>query len=332
MREHGPFPRLIVCAIMHFSPNDFVHPDDKAALEQLEAIPGFATAVKAFLGFFDETLTHGINMASKIRLGPKQLPKIHRYLPPICEKLGIEEPEFYLELNPQPNAYTFGDTQASITVTSGLLQSLDRDEFQAVLAHECGHVVCRHVLYHTMARMLMGGASYFGPLAALVSPIRYAMLYWSRRSEFSADRAAAVVLGDSKPVIETMIRLSGGPKTITAGVNIEQYIAQANDFDQLISTSTWDKILQSFAISEQDHPFPAVRAKEIQRWCQTGEFQRLRAAALSDEQMPKASSINPSSGECLQCKGTLVAEWKFCTTCGTQVTDRLTRIHETVVV
>ena len=63
MREHGPFSRLVVCASMHFSPNDFVHPDDKAALEQLEAIPGFATAVKAFLGFFDEKLTHGINSA-----------------------------------------------------------------------------------------------------------------------------------------------------------------------------------------------------------------------------------------------------------------------------
>ena len=58
---------------MVFSPNDFVHPEDKAALEQLEAIPGFSLAVKSFLAFFNEKLVHGMNMASKIRLGPKSM-------------------------------------------------------------------------------------------------------------------------------------------------------------------------------------------------------------------------------------------------------------------
>jgi Zn-dependent protease with chaperone function len=302
---------------MVFSPNDFVHPEDKAALEQLEAIPGFSLAVKSFLAFFNEKLVHGMNMASKIRLGPKQLPKIYRHLPPICDRLGIDEPEFYLELNPSPNAFTTGDTHASITVTSGLLQALDKDEFQAVLAHECGHIVCRHVLYHTMAGLLVQGTSFIGPLAAIAAPIRLGLLYWSRRSEFSADRAAAVVLGDAKPVIETMIRLAGGPKAITGGVDLEQYIAQASDFDELIKSSTWDKMLQSLAVMHEDHPFPSVRAREIRRWSETGEFRRLVESARGSVAAKRLEDGLPQNViRCATCGSAVAGDWRFCVACG----------------
>lgn len=41
-----------------------------------------------------EQLQYGVNMASAIRLSPSQLPKLYNRLPPICKKLGIEQPEF----------------------------------------------------------------------------------------------------------------------------------------------------------------------------------------------------------------------------------------------
>lgn len=156
-----------------FHPNDFSHPEDRSAREQLEGIPGFSSLLKSFLRLYTEQMMHGLNMASKIRLSPKQLPDIYRFLPPICRQLGIDEPEFYLEMDPKPNAYTYGDTRIFITITSGLLQHLEEDEVKAVLAHECGHIVCRHVLYHTMASMLLDNTS--GLLGTLSAPIRYAL-------------------------------------------------------------------------------------------------------------------------------------------------------------
>jgi len=44
-------------------------------------------------------------------------------------------------MNPLPNGYTFSDTRVFVTVTSGLPEYLDEDEVQAVIAHECGHIV-----------------------------------------------------------------------------------------------------------------------------------------------------------------------------------------------
>lgn len=104
---------------------EFIHPEDAAALQQMENIPGFPTLVKKILSLGYEQLQYGVNMASNIRLSETQLPKIYHHLPPICEKLGIEEPEFYLQMNPMPNAYTFGDSKIFITVTSGLVEMME---------------------------------------------------------------------------------------------------------------------------------------------------------------------------------------------------------------
>jgi Zn-dependent protease with chaperone function len=101
------------------------------------------------------------NMSGKIKLGPNQMPEIYNLLPPICEKLGIDEPELYLELNRNPNAYTFGDSMVAIVLTSGLLETFSSEEIQVIIAHECGHILCHHTLYKTIARMILLNGNYF---------------------------------------------------------------------------------------------------------------------------------------------------------------------------
>ena len=83
--------------------SDFIHSEDAAALRQLESIPGFPALVKKILSLGFEELQYGLNMATAIRLSPTQLPNLYNHLPPICKKLGIQEPELYLQMNPTPN-------------------------------------------------------------------------------------------------------------------------------------------------------------------------------------------------------------------------------------
>ena len=108
-------------------PAEFIHPEDAAALRQLESIPGFPTLVRKVMSLGLEPLRYGMNMATNIRLSPTQLPELYHHLPPICEKLGIDEPEFYLQMDPMPNAWTFGDTRIFITITSGLVEMMDNE-------------------------------------------------------------------------------------------------------------------------------------------------------------------------------------------------------------
>jgi len=257
---------------MAAGPDLYTHPADRNALAQLKKIPLFDSCVKAYMKLFPERLLHGLNMATKVRVTAKQLPKIYKHLPPVCEALKIEEPELYLEMDPRPNAYTYGDKRVYITVTSGLIENLNEHEVQTVIAHECGHIACQHVLYHTMAQLLIQvGPAIFGPLAALSLPVRMALMYWVRCSELSSDRASAVVMQGSKPVIEVMVRLAGGSKEITEDIDLQLYAQQAAAYDELMK-SKWDQILQTLVTIPQTHPFFAVRVREIMRWCKTDEF------------------------------------------------------------
>jgi Zn-dependent protease with chaperone function len=291
-----------------------VHPEDQAALEELRAIPLFSECLQAVMKLVPERLLHGLNMAQKVRLGPQQLPGIYQYLPPACEALGIAEPEFYLEMDPRPNAYTFGDKQAFVTVTSGLVEALEPHEVQSVVAHECGHIALQHTLYHTMAALLaLAGTQILGPLAALAAPVRLGLLYWVRRSELSADRAAAAVMGGSDAVVNALIRLAGGPKSITGQIDVERYAEQAAAYDKL-SESQWDQLLQGLVVMNQSHPFLAVRTREIVAWGQSEQFRRIMAAAGRDGTSgPRVGPVCPACGR------TVEATWKFCQACGTRL-------------
>lgn len=288
-------------------PSDFIHPEDAAALRQLEAIPGFPTLVKKFYALGYEKFFYGTNMAKCIRLSERQLPELYRHLPPICRTLGIPEPEFYLEMNPMPNAYTFGDTKVFITVTSGLVEMLSSDELDAVIAHECGHILCHHVLYHNMADMLINHTEALG-LGVLAMPLKYALLYWERKSELSCDRAGAIVTSP-ETVSRTMVRLAGGPKSITEGVDIKEWTRQADEYDAICKDGLWNKALQTYAVMGFEHPFAAVRTREILRWGESPEYKNIMVGLNAPE----------SEGGCPACHQPVEPSWQYCRHCGSKL-------------
>lgn len=289
------------------NPAEFIHPEDAAALRHLESIPGFPGLVKKFYALGYEKLYYGTNMASNIRLSGTQLPALYRHLPPICAKLGIAEPEFYLEMNPMPNAYTFGDTKIFITITSGLVEMLSADELDAVIAHECGHILCRHVLYHNMANLLISGADAFGILGMLTVPIKYALLYWQRKSELSCDRAGALITSP-ETVSKVMVRLAGGPKSITEDVNVSEWARQADIYETIRNDGAWNKALQTYAIMGLDHPFAAVRVREVLAWGKSPQYLNL------------TKQLDGSANErCPECGKVIDATWHFCRHCGARL-------------
>ncbi|MBQ3363763.1 MAG: M48 family metalloprotease [Muribaculaceae bacterium] len=287
-------------------PSDFIHPEDAAALRQMESIPGFSALVKKVLAIGIETLQYGVNMASTIRLSEKQLPHIYKRLPPICEKMGIAEPEFYLKMDPIPNAWTMGDTRIYITVTSSLVEMMSDEELDAIIAHECGHIMCRHVLYHTVAQWLSSGIASLGILGTLAVPIQYALLYWYRKSELSADRAASIITTPDV-VASTMARLSGGPKSLTSQIDMREWAKQADEYDKIQNSGLWNKALQMAVIMGLDHPFSAVRVREILKWSESEQYNMIKNGKFQ---------IEAPEGICPHCGNSIDKDWKFCRNCG----------------
>lgn len=253
----------------------FMHETDKSALQALKAIPGFTQLLKAFMKVWNERQYHLINMSSRLRINENQMAKYYNMLPPICEKLGIEIPELYLELNVKPRAYTSGDTNPFIVISSGLLETIPDELIPTVLAHECGHIACHHVLYMTMGRMILNGVYSMTGFSSLVTtPLQIAFAYWMRCSEFSADRAAVVYDGSPDKMINVCMRLAGFDKDIDADTSVEAFMEQAIEYEKTVKNSKWDKTLEFFMFNMIDHPLTAVRAHECKKWAETEQFSK----------------------------------------------------------
>lgn len=273
--------------------NIFLHDSDRAALTALKAVPGFSQITKAFMKIWSEKTFKIINMSTKLRLGENQMSKYYNMLPPICEKLGIEVPELYLELDVNPNAYTFGDDQPFIVLTSGLIETLPDDLIPTVLAHECGHIACHHTLYTTMGTIILNETfrhlSGLGTLA--IYPIMTAYSYWQRCSEYSADRAAIICDGSADKLVEMCMRFAGWDKDIVADANVELFLEQAEDYRSLVKDNAWNKTLELILLNNADHPLNAVRAYEAKEWAKTERYECIKdylhnKAENSDTKMP----------------------------------------------
>ena len=261
---------------MPINKNIFLHEADKAALDALKSIPGFTQLVKSYMKSFNEKLFYIQNMSTNIHINENQLKKYHDMLIPICEKLSIDVPDLFLQLSPYPNAYTSGDSKPFIVITSGLIESLPERLIPTVLAHECGHIACQHVLYRTMGQMILNGAiaSLLGQGVAtlLTYPLRAAFYYWMRCSEFSADRAAILCDGSSDNMIEVCARLAGFSKNINEEINMDAFMKQAKEYRDSINESSTNKTMEYMTFAFSTHPINAVRAYEAKDWCDSENF------------------------------------------------------------
>lgn len=300
-----------------FIASDFCHEDDKKALDALKAIPGFKILMKAFMKFFQEGVFRAEAVADSLKLGPNQFSEIYNLLPPICEKLGIDIPELYIKLDRAPNAYTFGDTKPSITITSGLVETFNMREIQAVLAHECGHIACNHCLYTSLAIAISSG--FLGLLdegisGLLVRPLEYGILYWNRCSEYSADRAAALVMNDLEVMTDVMIRLSGGSANILQKINKDEFLKQADLYNSVYKNKLANKTAQLYLEISRDHPFTVIRAVELTKWYGSDLFRKI----IEADKLSKTELLSlPDTITCPKCGASNQRTWPFCPECGT---------------
>ena len=282
---------------MAINKNVFLHDSDKAALEALEAIPGFTRLMRSYLKSWNEKLFYIQNMSTNVHITDKQLKKYHDMLPPICDKLGIDVPDLFLQMNPVPNSYTSGDTKPFIVMTSGLLETLPEELIPTVLAHECGHIACHHVLYRTMGQMILNGAI-FGLLGQgvnvlLTYPIRAAFFYWMRCSEFSADRAAILCDGTPNKMAEVCARLAGFGKGIRDEINLDAFLEQSEEYRKLISESKLNKAMEFAQFGNSTHPINVLRASEALQWARSENFRKAQEyfEAYGKGQIPKQIPI-----------------------------------------
>ena len=99
-------------------------------------------------------------------LSRKEAPELYNLLENLCIARGVTMPRLNIIETPALNAFASGLTDKSykVTVTRGLMEALDKDELEAVLAHELTHIRNRDVRLLIIAVIFVGIFSFFGEL------------------------------------------------------------------------------------------------------------------------------------------------------------------------
>jgi len=183
-------------------------------------------------------------------LSPENNPDIYWRVYKIVERLagrmGIPMPRLYLVRSDSPNAFATGRNpqHAAVAVTQGVLDLLNDEELEGVLAHELGHVKNRDILISSVAAMIAGAITYLahmgrwamifggygrssdddseggGGLGALLmlilAPIAALLiqLWVSRTREYEADQTGAALTGNPHGLARALEKLEGLSKRI----------------------------------------------------------------------------------------------------------------------
>ena len=104
-----------------------------------------------------------------------------------------------------------------------------------------------------------------------------------------------------------MARLSGGPKSLTSQIDLQEWASQADEYDKIQNNGLWNKTLQLAVIAGLDHPFSAVRVREILKWGASEQYRMIK----------NGGSMSGASGPtCPQCGSPVDDGWRFCRNCG----------------
>ena len=255
----------------------FRHPLDLEATQALKQLPGFDTMVRNLLGPLAEKFFYLENIAASVLVGEKQLPHLHQMLVEASQVLDIEPPELYVRQHPVPNAYTFAmrGKQPFVVLHTSLLELLTPEEIQAVIAHELGHLKCDHGVYLTIANIIILAAGQLPNFGGFIAQsLQAQMLQWVRCAEFTCDRAALLAIQDARVVSSLLMKLAGGSPTLAPQLNLDAFLAQARAYDDISSTELGE-LLKEAQTAALTHPVPVLRAREIDRWASSKEYQNL---------------------------------------------------------
>ena len=294
------------------------HPADRGALVALRKLKGFDTLLKALSGLFNERAVRLLYLGSAVRVDERQFPDVHRVLGEVGKVLDAQElPELYVGNSPFSNAMTIGMNKPFIVLNSRMLSLLEEDELRFIIAHELGHAVSGHAVYQTMLQRMiqLSGLLSAVPMGGLGFRAIMAALYeWARKAELSADRAGLLATQDPATAFRVHMKLASGGNDLSQ-LDQTSFFAQGQEY--LDSGDLRDSVLKLLLVENQTHPFAVVRAAELRRWIDSGDYTRIlggdypkrsddASATLSDAARQAADSYGESFRQSQDVVGKLV--------------------------
>jgi heat shock protein HtpX len=232
---------------------------------------GFAIILNGIAYFFSDKIA--LRSAGAVPISREQSPRLYEVMERLAAKARLPVPKLYLIPQAAPNAFATGRNphHASVAVTQGLMQLMNDDELEGVIAHELSHVRNYDILTSSIAATIAGAVTwiaemgrwgmFFGGfggrdnnddgggwaaiLMLILAPLAAMLLQLgiSRQREYQADASGARMVGYPNGLISALEKLGAYNQRIpmdispsTSSLCIVQPLAGGEMFSKLFST------------------------------------------------------------------------------------------------
>ncbi len=139
-----------------------------------------------------------------IEVSENEAPRLYQIVKNLSRKAGIPMPKVYIIPEEVPNAFATGRNpkHAAVAVTEGLLNLLNEEEIEAVLAHELSHVKHYDILVGTVA------ATIAGAIATIANMMQFGAMFGGGRDEESPNPIVMLILSIVLPIAATIIQMA----------------------------------------------------------------------------------------------------------------------------
>ena len=226
----------------------------------------FAVLMNGTAYFFSDKIALISSGAQPI--SKEQAPRLYEVMERLAAKSNLPMPKMYLIPQAAPNAFATGrnPSHASVAVTQGLMELMDDEELEGVIAHELSHVRNYDILTSSIAATIAGaitwvarmgfwfgggggnrerGSGLTGILMLILAPFAALLLQMgiSRQREYQADASGARMVGHPYGLIRALEKLGAYNKRIpmdvpptTSALMIVQPLSAGQIFSSLFST------------------------------------------------------------------------------------------------
>src|ERR1700723_457231 len=244
----------------------------------------FAVLMNGGAYFFSDKIA--LKSSGAVPISREESPRLYAVMERLAAKANLPVPKLFLIPQAAPNAFATGrnPSHASVAVTQGLMERMNDDELEGVIAHELSHVRNYDILTSSIAATLAGaitwaarmgmftgggggdrrGGGLAGLLAIFLAPLGALILQMgiSRQREYQADASGVQMVGHANGLISALEKLGAYNQRIpmdiwpsTSGLCIVQPLTAREMFSNLFSThpplSERIAILRNMTITRQ---------------------------------------------------------------------------------